>query len=58
MVETMDEVLQVSETIVIGNGSKEFKNVLDKVSDNQVVVDLVRIENENSTADQYDGICW
>ena len=58
MVETMDEVLQVSETIVVGNGSKEFKNVLDKVSENQVVVDLVRIENENSTTDQYDGICW
>jgi GDP-mannose 6-dehydrogenase len=58
MGETMDEVLQASETIVIGNGSKEFKNVLDKVSDNQVVVDLVRIENEHSTAGQYDGICW
>lgn len=58
MVETMDEVLQVSETIVIGNGSKEFQNVLNKVTDNQVVVDLVRIADESITTAQYDGICW
>jgi GDP-mannose 6-dehydrogenase len=58
MVETMDEVLKFSETIVIGNGDEKFKNILNKVTDNQVIVDLVRITNERSSSGQYDGICW
>ncbi len=58
MVETMDEVLQSSDTIVIGNGSEEFKDTLNKVTEKQVVVDLVRINNKGSSKDQYDGICW
>jgi GDP-mannose 6-dehydrogenase len=58
MVETMDEVLQSSDTIVIGNGSEEFKDTLNKVTEKQVVVDLVRINNKDSLKEQYDGICW
>jgi GDP-mannose 6-dehydrogenase len=58
MVETMDEVLQSSDTIVIGNGSEEFKDTLNKVTEKQVVVDLVRINNKDSSKEQYDGICW
>ena len=58
MVETIDEVLAFSETIVIGNGSEEFQDVLSKIKHNQVIVDLVRITNEKSSPGKYDGICW
>ena len=58
MVETVAEVLAFSETIVIGNGSEEFQDILSKINHNQVIVDLVRITSEKSTAGKYDGICW
>lgn len=57
MVESMQEVMDFAETIVIGNGAAEFKPVPASLKPGQVVVDLVRISKEMSSA-QYDGICW
>jgi len=31
---------------------------LDLKTDNQVIVDLVRITEEHSIEGHYDGICW
>ena len=58
MVSEMQEVLDFSEVIVIGNGAKEFSNVLSMLKPGQVVVDLVRITPNQSEAGRYDGICW
>lgn len=58
MVETLDEVFAVAETIVIGNGAEEFQTVFGKLKSHQVVVDLVRIVKDKRSQDQYDGICW
>lgn len=58
MVESMEEVLDFAEVIVIGNGAAEFKDVLGKVRPGQTVVDLVRIAPQKSEAGRYDGICW
>lgn len=57
MVESMQEVMDFAETIVIGNGADEFKPVPTSLKLGQVVVDLVRISKEMSS-EQYDGICW
>ncbi len=57
MVPSIDEVLDFAETIVIGNGAEEFRNVPDHLQAHQVVVDLVRISKDRS-GKQYDGICW
>jgi GDP-mannose 6-dehydrogenase len=57
MVESMQEVMDFAETIVIGNGAEEFKPVPGNLKPDQVVVDLVRISKEMSS-EQYDGICW
>lgn len=57
MVESMEEVLNHAETIVIGNGAEEFRGVPGNLKAGQVVVDLVRIIKERSR-DGYDGICW
>lgn len=58
MVETMDEVLDFADTIVIGNGAEEFQEALGKIKSNQVLVDLVRIVKDKRSQGQYDGICW
>ncbi|BBY87349.1 hypothetical protein MTOK_31310 [Mycolicibacterium tokaiense] len=57
MVETIDEVADFAEVIVIGNGADEFKSAVASSRQGQVVVDLVRVTDDTS-ADDYDGICW
>ncbi len=57
MVAEIDDVLEHAEVIVIGNGAEEFRGVVDRLHDDQVVVDLVRI-SERVSDSQYDGICW
>jgi GDP-mannose 6-dehydrogenase len=58
MVERVEDILGFAETIVIGNGDKEFRGVIDRLRDGQIVVDLVRITQSQSVAGKYDGICW
>lgn len=58
MVERIGEILGFAETIVIGNGDKEFCGVVDRLREGQVIVDLVRITASQSVVGKYDGICW
>ncbi|MDY6867155.1 MAG: UDP binding domain-containing protein, partial [Chloroflexota bacterium] len=59
MADSINEVLAESDVIVIGNGSSEFKAVLDKIEDHHTVIDLVRIVQEIDQLDErYQGICW
>jgi len=55
---SIEEILSTSETIVIGNNDPEFTDILARVRDGQVVVDLVRIVDALSENNLYDGICW
>lgn len=57
MVKSVKEVTDFADTIVIGNGAKEFRSVPDSLRPGQVVVDFVRISDRTSDA-SYDGICW
>ena len=54
---SIDEVLNWANTIVIGNKSDEFRQIETRVRPNQTVVDLVRIFNRTS-GEGYQGICW
>lgn len=58
MVDSVDEILDHAETIIIGNGDSEFASVLDRSKDTQQIVDFVRIVENTSQEDRYDGICW
>jgi GDP-mannose 6-dehydrogenase len=58
MVASIDEVLAHAETIVIGNGSPEFRDIPKRLDGHQLIVDLVRIADTRSVAGVYDGICW
>lgn len=57
MVKSVEEVTDFADTIVIGNGAKEFRGVPQTLRPGQVVVDFVRITDRTSDA-TYDGICW
>lgn len=59
MVDSLDELLQDRELIVIGNKDIEFKRILKEGREEQIIFDLVRIESsEFNTKAKYEGICW
>jgi GDP-mannose 6-dehydrogenase len=58
MVDSIDEVLDHAGTVVIGNGSPEFREVPKLLRGQQQIVDLVRISDTKSVEGVYDGICW
>ena len=56
---TVSEVLAHADTVVIGNGSREFHAVSDQLRDGQMVVDLARAFGaRTSDGAAYQGICW
>jgi GDP-mannose 6-dehydrogenase len=57
--ESVDQVIDTSEVIVIGNGAPEFSEAVTRCRPDQTVIDLVRIPLDFSRVTaQYDGICW
>jgi GDP-mannose 6-dehydrogenase len=57
--ETIDEVLEQSDVIVVGNGSPEFAEALKRTRPDQVVIDLFRAKvHRREVPGQYTGICW
>jgi GDP-mannose 6-dehydrogenase len=56
---SVGEVLSGAETLVIGNGSPEFRGLRDQLNDGQVVIDLARAFGARvSEGKKYQGICW
>jgi len=59
MCDSMEEVLAESDVIVIGNKSPEFRQAIQQMREDQVVIDLVRIEEEaRPSSGHYEGIAW
>lgn len=58
MEESIDDVLEHAEVIVIGNRAEEFEGISGRLGDGQVLVDLVRIADAAPDKVGYDGICW
>jgi GDP-mannose 6-dehydrogenase len=57
--ETIDEVIEQSEVIVVGNAGPEFSDAVTRCRPDQVVIDLVRLPVEAGRVPaRYDGICW
>lgn len=56
--EDINEVIKESDVLVIGNNSREFKEILPEIPKEKTIIDLVRIDNELTTKDNYVGICW
>jgi len=54
---SIEEVLSVADTIVIGNKSEEFRQIESRLRPEQTVIDLVRLFDRPSS-NGYQGICW
>jgi GDP-mannose 6-dehydrogenase len=58
MVSSIDALLDHAQTVVIGNKDSEFLKIPERLRDNQLLVDFVRIMDQRSKNVKYDGICW
>ncbi len=57
--ESIDEVLDHSEIIVVGNNAPEFSEALKRTRPEQIILDLVRVKVDRAEIPaQYQGICW
>ena len=57
--QTIEEVIDRSDVIVVGNQSKEFADALLGCRDDQIVIDLVRLPIDGSRLKaDHRGICW
>jgi GDP-mannose 6-dehydrogenase len=59
LTENIDELLEKSDVIVVGNMAPEFGEALKRTREDQIILDLVRVKTprEEIKAD-YRGICW
>jgi GDP-mannose 6-dehydrogenase len=58
MAQSVEEVLEHSQTVVIGNKDRDFEYVPEQLKDDQRLIDFARIGNQRSGDGKYDGICW
>ena len=57
--DSIDEVIDQSDVIVVGNAAPEFSDALTRTRPDQVVFDLVRVKTpRNQIPAEYTGICW
>jgi GDP-mannose 6-dehydrogenase len=57
--ETIDEVLDNSDVIVVGNAAPEFSDAMRRTRKDHVIIDLVRVKTpREEIPGRYDGICW
>ena len=56
---SIDDVLDESDVIVIGNNAPEFADAVARCGAHQIVIDLVRVPVDHATIKAtYQGICW
>jgi GDP-mannose 6-dehydrogenase len=57
--DTMDEVVDGSDVVIVGNKSHEFCDALYRARPEQIVLDLVRLPLDSARVQaDYRGICW
>jgi GDP-mannose 6-dehydrogenase len=53
------EVIDNSDVIVIGNQSEDYRQIVHQMNGNKHIIDLVRIASNPGKMDgKYEGICW
>jgi len=56
--EDVNEVIENSDVLVIGNNAKEFSKIINTIPSDKTIIDLVRVDEKLTSKDNYIGICW
>jgi GDP-mannose 6-dehydrogenase len=54
----LDEVIDLSEVLIIGKKDEEFGRVSEKLNNGRVIIDLVRQIDVSDSGKNYQGMCW
>jgi GDP-mannose 6-dehydrogenase len=58
MRDSVDAVLADSQIVIVGNQAQEFRDVAERLQTGQQLIDLVRVFDQRTSSDNYQGICW
>ena len=58
MRQSIADVVEVSDVLIIGNQAKEFRQVTEQLQSDKKIIDLVRLFKDRTSNDSYQGICW
>ncbi|MDG5467425.1 nucleotide sugar dehydrogenase [Deltaproteobacteria bacterium IMCC39524] len=58
MVNTIEEVINHGDTVVISSSSNDYLLPLSKINNTKNIFDLVRLDEELRGEELYEGICW
>ncbi|HEY0762114.1 MAG TPA: UDP-glucose/GDP-mannose dehydrogenase family protein [Pyrinomonadaceae bacterium] len=58
MCDSIAQVVEQSDVIIIGNKAREFEELRAAGREDQTIIDLVRLFSSDSTPSGYEGICW
>ena len=57
--ESIDEVVDNSDVLIVGNKSPEFSGALERTRPDQIIIDLVRVPVDGTRVQgEYRGLCW
>ncbi|HXG66242.1 MAG TPA: nucleotide sugar dehydrogenase [Blastocatellia bacterium] len=54
----LDEVIDLSEVLIIGKKDEEFGRLSEKLNNGRVIIDLVRQIDVSDSGKNYQGMCW
>jgi GDP-mannose 6-dehydrogenase len=55
---SINEVVETSDVLLVGNRADEFREVATLAREGQTIIDLVRLFEDRTTGAGYEGICW
>lgn len=58
LVDEIDQAIEGSDLIVLGNSSHEFAAINERIRPDHPVIDLVRVVNDPSVLENYQGLVW
>jgi GDP-mannose 6-dehydrogenase len=58
MRDSIEQVLEHAEIVVLGNAGPEFAKIHSKLRPGQKIIDLVRVDATVKADAQYEGLCW
>jgi GDP-mannose 6-dehydrogenase len=58
MSDDIQEVVDHSEVLIIGNRNPAFETLFTDSTSDRIIIDLVRVPPDRTSDDHYVGICW
>ena len=57
--DSIDQAIEGSDVIVIGNAAPEFADAIRRTREDQIVIDLIRVSTPHADVPaRYEGLCW